>query len=275
MILHRDLKLENVLLTEAPKAQERKIYPKAAAAAAGSCSPKKKSEKTGREKGAKEEAKPRPEAKLADFGLAVSFVSPDIVTRRSALPRYISSLASAILGGSSAGGKGKEKKEEATTAAATTTAAPQQQQQQLQQKQDKLGDRRVSAVQAQMLRADAGQAMDDAAVARAASELETALSKWTGVVEAEAAAKAAGGGGAPTPSSSSTPLAAAAAAAGEARRSLGQPASLGLEPAQGDQQEGLRLDWEDGELPVSVFSSSSFFRPFSFLHPLLTHHHSK
>ena len=66
------------------------------------------------EKG-KEATTPRPEAKLADFGLAVSFVSPDIATRRSALPRYVSSLASVLAG--------KEKEASATTATAAAAAA--------------------------------------------------------------------------------------------------------------------------------------------------------
>ena len=202
MILHRDLKLENVLLTEAPRAKERKIYPPARAAAeaaatgtnqaeAAAVSPKEEGEK------GKEATTPRPEAKLADFGLAVSFVSPDIATRRSALPRYVSSLASVLAG--------KEKEASATTATAAAAA-------QALQQQDKLGDRRVSAVQAQMLRADAGQRMNDPRVARAASELETALSKWTG---AGAAERTASSSEAKPTSSSSTPLAAAAATASE------------------------------------------------------------
>ena len=246
MILHRDLKLENVLLTEAPTATERKIYPpparaaapeaaatgstkaeEAAAAAAVSPRPKEEEEEgEGRKEGATPAAQPRPEAKLADFGLAVSFVSPDIATRRSALPRYVSSLASMVLGGgggAGGGGRGEKGGEGAAAAAAAATAAAAQAQ--AQAPQDKLGDRRVSAVQAQMLRADAGQAMNDAAVARAASELETALSKWTGA-EAAAAPPSSGGGGAAAepPSSSSTPLAAAAAPVAAA--AAGKPAPL-------------------------------------------------
>ena len=93
MILHRDLKLENVLLTEAPRARERLIYPpppKAAeaAASAGAAGSSKEKSETAAAADAKDKAsaRPRPEAKLADFGLAVSFVSPDIDTRRSTLP---------------------------------------------------------------------------------------------------------------------------------------------------------------------------------------------
>ena len=75
MILHRDLKLENVLLTEAPRAKERKIYPPARAAPEAAATGSNKAEaaavspKEEGEKG-KEARTPRPEAKLADFGLA-------------------------------------------------------------------------------------------------------------------------------------------------------------------------------------------------------------
>jgi len=226
-----------VLLTEAPRPIERKIYaPKKGEALmtpSGSSNSRKgaqakeeasakKSGATTREGETGESLNSQSEAKLADFGLAVSFVSPDIATRRSTLPRYISSLASVFGGG---GGSGAGGKEEATVAvAATAAAAAASAAAQPQPQQDKLGDRRVSAVQAQMLRADAGQEMNDAAVARAAGELEMALSKWTGVGagggagEAEAgrasaptSTAAAGAAAASSSSSSSTPLTSTAA----------------------------------------------------------------
>ena len=118
VILHRDLKLENVLLTArtAPRAGPDGTTP------------------------------PLPPgrgqtAQLADFGLAVSFVSPDIDSRRSQLPPAEAS------GGAGSGGAG-------------------------------LGDRRASVVAEQMERADRGEKMTDRGVAAAASALETALSRW-------------------------------------------------------------------------------------------------
>ena len=108
VVLHRDLKLENVLLTARAPAGDPLSY----APGRGQT------------------------AQLADFGLAVSFTSPYIQTRRSKLPPR--------------GGAGG----------------------------DRLGDRRASAVAEQMQRADAGQAMTDGGVAKAAGALESRLSAW-------------------------------------------------------------------------------------------------
>ena len=131
VIVHRDLKLENVLLTKAD-------------------------EYSGEGTEWREAGLRRSIALLADFGLAASFVSPDLCTRRSALARTPTSAWWKAAGGS--------QQPQAEAAPPTTTLD--------------LGHPRASAVAVQLQRLAAGEAMDDARVSAAAGALEAALSAW-------------------------------------------------------------------------------------------------
>ena len=179
VIVHRDLKLENVLLTKGEDGGEGggggrgggapRPSPPAPPAPARPPSPAP--------------APPPPArriALLADFGLATAFDSPDLDTRRSALATAPTAAwwragSGRLAGGSTpaaGGGSG-------VPGPAAAVPAPD------------LGRPRASAVAAQLARLAAGEAMDDARVSAAAGALDAALSAWGG--------GGAAGGGAPHP----------------------------------------------------------------------------
>lgn len=145
VILHRDLKLENVLLTR------RRGPP-------GETEEERASLPPGRGQ----------TAQLADFGLAVAFVSPDIDSRRSQLMPLdgLGSMRTSSVGA-------------------------------------RLADPQPSTVAQQMARADRGQTMTDVAVKRAANALESALSAWAPGENGSGGGAGSGetAGGAPTPPS--------------------------------------------------------------------------
>jgi len=148
VIVHRDLKLENVLLTRGD------------GGGGGSGAPSPSHAAPHVPPGAAPAPPTRRVALLADFGLAASFVSPDLDTRRSALA---AAPTSAWWRG---GGRAASTTSSSGAAAGAPPALPD------------LGRPRASAVAAQLARLAAGEAMDDARVSAAAGALEAALSAW-------------------------------------------------------------------------------------------------